>query len=119
MKRNYYTIHKNKKPKKLIYNKFKYFDVTPLFVACTSVSGASNIAAISTMFDNEFKPYEHTYTLPDGTKKVVVVDTIKQHKELQVFNIVKNTAEAIKKINKQGIIHRFKTTGKYVRQRKN
>lgn len=89
MKNNYYTIHKNKKPKKITQRKGDPFTAISLV---TSIIGASELGLIS----------QQQIGLND--------------KKISIFKSILNTAKALTvDIPKQRMLHRFKTTGRYVR----
>ena len=98
---NYFQIHKNKKPKRLIKksNKFKSI-VVPLMVA-SSVLGAFQIANIQS------QPIPK-YSYGDDNK------IIRLNKLISITEIIKNQIEAFNKIIKSEQQRRFKTTGRYI-----
>lgn len=90
MKSDYYSIHKNKKPKHIKYN--KKIDPFNAISLVTSIVGASELGLISQQ------------------------QTGLNDKKIAIFKSILNTAKALTvDIPKQRMLHRFKTTGRYVK----
>lgn len=131
MKNNYYTIHKNKKPKKITQRKGDPFKAIEII---TMVIGAAQVGLQSTMAIPKYKeggvksfyggqnkeliwqPSKKEFISPDGKVVEVEAKTPKDEKRLQIIQTVSNTAKAIAfDIPKQRMLHKFKTTGRYVK----
>lgn len=90
MKSDYYSIHKNKKPKHIKYNQKS--DPFTAISLVTSIIGASELGLISQQ------------------------QTGLNDKNIAIFKSILNTAKALTvDIPKQRMLHRFTTTGRYVK----
>lgn len=128
MKRNYYTIHKNKKPKKL--PKGKAIDPFALMSVAVSAMGAAQSFFTLSQSIPKFPdggvvdggimvkdvPQSKDTDISELLNKMDVVKRAKAEKELAIFNNVINTAKALTlDIPKQKMLHKFRTTGRYVK----
>lgn len=102
MKPNYFTIHKNKKPKRLFRKKNKPNPHT----AIICLLGAMGAFRISTIQSNTFPIYGQKYN-PESDNK--------EQKKIDILDSLVNTSSAIIKELKKANYFEFKRTGKYKR----
>jgi hypothetical protein len=104
-KANYYKVHKNKRPNRLIKksNRFKSM-VLPL-VALTSVMSAMQITNIQSQPIPKYSEKESNR----------IVNLNRLEKLISITEIAKNQVNAFSKIIKSEQIRRFKLTKRYVK----
>lgn len=102
MKPNYFTIHKNKKPKRLFRKKNK---PNP-HIVMIGLLGAIGAFRLSTIQSNPLPAYKQKNYNKDQIK-------------LDILNSLVNTSSAIIKEIKRANYFEFKRTGKYKRINKN